>query len=163
MVNSCRTDIVCLQKTKLDFFDRAIVSNVLGPDFEVSFLFLPADGTRGGILLAAKSSCCQLQSPHLTNNDVTASVLDTRINNLWTITGVYGPQGNLEKKSFLSELKQLKSVANPQWMLLGDFNMIYRAQDKNSGRLDRRLMLRFSKTINHLEVREADLIGKRYT
>jgi hypothetical protein len=48
-------------------------------------------------------------------------------------------------------------------MLLGDFNMIYRAQDKNSGRLDRRLMLRFSKTINHLEVREADLIGKRYT
>jgi hypothetical protein len=54
-------------------------------------------------------------------------------------------------------------VANPQWMILGDFNLIYRARDKNSGTLDRKLMLRFSKAIHHMEVREADLIGKRYT
>jgi hypothetical protein len=41
--------------------------------------------------------------------------------------------------------------------------MFYRTQDKINGRLDRRLMLRFSKTINHLKVGEVDLTGKRYT
>jgi exonuclease III len=104
MVNSCRPDIVCLQETKLDFFDKAIVNSVMRPDFKESFIFLLVDGTRGAILLAAKGSCCQLQSPHLTNNVVTATVLDRRISNLWTITRIYGPQGDLEKKDSLESL-----------------------------------------------------------
>jgi exonuclease III len=163
LIQSCRPQIVCLQETKLNFVDRTTIANVLGTNFEDNFFYLPADGTKGGILLVARNHDCQLQNLHLTANAITAVVLDSRINNLWTITGVYGPQGNLEKLTFLRELKQIKTVAKPQWLFIGDFIMIYKSQDKNSRRLDTRLMLRFSKTLNHLEVKEADLIDIKFT
>jgi hypothetical protein len=41
--------------------------------------------------------------------------------------------------------------------------MIYKELDKNNGRLNRRLMLRFRKVLNQLEVKEVDLVGKRFT
>jgi hypothetical protein len=44
--------IVALQETKLANIDRQVVFEVLGSRFVDNFLVLPADGTRGGILLA---------------------------------------------------------------------------------------------------------------
>jgi hypothetical protein len=46
---------------------------------------------------------------------------------------------------------------------MGDFNLIYKGQDKNNTRVNRWLMNRFRKTLNNLEVKEIHLIGKRYT
>jgi hypothetical protein len=51
----------------------------------------------------------------------------------------------------------------PTWMILGDFNLIYMDQDKSNGHLNRRLMLRFHRTLNHLVVREIPLSGKCFT
>jgi hypothetical protein len=56
------------------------------------------------------------------------------------ITGVYGPQGDLEKAMFIRELKGIKQIALEQWLILGDFNLIYKEQDKNNNRLNKRLM-----------------------
>jgi hypothetical protein len=50
-----------------------------------------------------------------------------------------------------------------QWLIVGDFNMIYKEQKKNNGRLNRRLMSRFRRTLNYLEVKEVELVGKQYT
>jgi hypothetical protein len=50
-----------------------------------------------------------------------------------------------------------------QWLIVGDFNMIYKEQKKNNGRLNRRLMSRFRRTLNYLEVKEMELVGKQYT
>jgi hypothetical protein len=36
-------------------------------------------------------------------------------------------------------------MASTKWLVLGDFNVIYKDHDKNNGRLNRRLMLRFTK------------------
>jgi exonuclease III len=105
----------------------------------------------------------RLHDLHLIENAVIASVLDGRINTQWTITGVYGPQGNLEKLEFLRELKHIKALAKPQWLILGDFNMITRAQDKSNGRTDIKLIFRFAKTLNQMEVRKVELVGKKYT
>jgi hypothetical protein len=44
--------IVALQETKLANIDRQVVFEVLGSRFVDNFLVLPADGTRGGILVA---------------------------------------------------------------------------------------------------------------
>jgi hypothetical protein len=40
------------------------------------------------------------------------------------IIGVYGPQGELEKRMFIRELKGLKQIVLDRWLLLGDFNLI---------------------------------------
>jgi exonuclease III len=94
---------------------------------------------------------------------VSATVSDIRTGSQWTITGVYGPQNDLDKRLFLQELCSLKSLAKPDWLILGDFNMIYLDHDKNHGRLNRRVMNHFHRTINHLEVREIQLLGRSFT
>jgi hypothetical protein len=76
---------------------------------------------------------------------------------------VYGPQVVLEKKMFIRVIKQLKGSVLPQWLLLGDFNMMYKPQDKNNGILNRSLMARFRRALNLLEVKEIDLVGRKFT
>uniref|UniRef100_A0A8I7B6C6 Endonuclease/exonuclease/phosphatase domain-containing protein n=1 Tax=Hordeum vulgare subsp. vulgare TaxID=112509 RepID=A0A8I7B6C6_HORVV len=49
-----RASIVCLQETKMALISSSIVLDTLGSEFDGS-TYLPADGTRGGILLAWKS------------------------------------------------------------------------------------------------------------
>ena len=48
-------------------------------------------------------------------------------------------------------------------MLCGDFNMIYRAQDKNNDRLDRRSMRRFRNFLHSLLLEEIPLSGRQFS
>jgi hypothetical protein len=64
---------------------------------------------------------------------------------------------------FLRELIGIKSSVNSPWNILGDFNLIYKDQDKRNGLLNRRLMLHFRKELNHLELKEIDLLGWCFT
>jgi len=82
---------------------------------------------------------------------------------MWSITGVYGPQGDAEKMLFMDEIKQLKPSMRASWMLLGDFNLIYRASDKNNPNVNRRLMNKFKSIIDELEIKELHLHGRRFT
>jgi hypothetical protein len=38
---------------------------------------------------------------------------------------VYGPQENTDKRLFLKELRELKQLASPAWLVLGDFNLVW--------------------------------------
>jgi exonuclease III len=163
IINIHRPDVVCIQETKMTVINPLTVRNALGADFESNFVFLPGQGTRGGILLATKDGHMHLLNPSLTCNTISATVQDSRLNVLWMITGVYGPQGEFDKKMFIRELRLLKMSALPRWLLLADFNLIYQDADKSNGRLNRRLMLRFRCALNHLEVKEVNLIGRKFT
>jgi exonuclease III len=163
VIDLYKPDIICIQETKISFFDTSLIRNSLGSDFENNSVYLPAKGTRGGIILTVMASIMQLSNPVLTSHTISAIVTNLIIRKSWMLTGVYGPQGDLEKKKFIWELKQLKQSAKPEWVLLGDFNLISDVQDKNNGRLDRGMMLRFRRAINHLAVKEIKLVGRKYT
>jgi hypothetical protein len=47
--------------------------------------------------------------------------------------------------------------------LLGDFNLIFRAQDKNNSRINLPMLNRFRSTIDNLELAPIELQGKKYT
>jgi hypothetical protein len=49
------------------------------------------------------------------------------------------------------------------WVLCGDFNLIYQAQDKNNDCLSRRMMGRFRHFLNDLELDELHLHGCLFT
>jgi len=49
------------------------------------------------------------------------------------------------------------------WFLCGNFNLIYQAQDKNNGRLNRRMMGAFPRLNDDLDLQELHLIGRRFT
>jgi hypothetical protein len=82
---------------------------------------------------------------------------------VWDLTGVYGPQHENEKMNFLAELRHIRNLMKPEWLILGDFNMIRRAREKNKGTINRRLMRQFNHTIDYLQLLELDLNGKLCT
>jgi hypothetical protein len=76
---------------------------------------------------------------------------------------VYDPQGDATKLEFLQEIKQINLRAYSKWLILGDFNLICRASDKNTGWVNRRLMSSFSHILDELELKELHLQGQRFT
>jgi hypothetical protein len=69
----------------------------------------------------------------------------------------------MEKIAFLHELKSLQANLQDEWLVSGDFNLIYKAEDKNNSRLNRRLMGRFKAAIDRLELRELPLYERKFT
>jgi hypothetical protein len=94
---------------------------------------------------------------------VTATIKQRMDNEEWTVTAVYGPQTDADKLFFLQELRQLRQSATTRWIVLGDFNLIYRSSDKNNCRVNRRLMNSFRSALDELEVRELHLHGRKFT
>ena len=161
MVESTRPDIVCLQETKKESISRFMVFYLLGNVFD-QFTFLPAIGTRGGILLAWKGSVCSALQTRV--DEFSISVQFNHDSNLpWWFTGVYGPQSDEKKLQFLQELRMVRSVCVGPWVVGGDFNLIYRAEDKNNNNLDRAMMGRFQRIINDLQLVELPLLGRKFT
>lgn len=106
VVSSVSPSIVCLSETKLALVSSALVIETLGVAF-ADFFCLPADGTRGGILLAWRSDHIALSNPSVGSFHVSAVVSNTSSATPWWITGVYGPQDESDKLVFISELHDL--------------------------------------------------------
>lgn len=152
LISHHRASVISLQETKLQFIDRSIVLETLGPDFADSFCYLPAVGTRGGILLGFSSHLFDILNTSVSTNTISASVSMRESAASWSITAVYGPQSDSDKAAFIEEIKGIKSAMLPSWMLLGDFNLICKAEDKSNSSINRRLMNAFKSALNALEV-----------
>ena len=116
--------------------------NFGGAKFCASFEYLPAEQTRGEVLIAWDQdfirSCSVLKNTYCLSPEVT--VIET--NNSFILTTVYGPANNHEKQAFLAELTSCQPVNRP-WLCIGDFNLICEAQDKNNNNINRAHMRRF--------------------
>ena len=160
-IGTVRVNLVCLQETKLAVIDSFTVMQCLGPSFD-GFAYLPAQETRGGILLAWDSS--QLQVDQVFLDDF---VLTARVSSLnsepWWISVVYGPQCREEKVEFLRQIVERRTLTPGAWLAIGDFNMIMRASEKNNNNLDRGMMTRFRNMVHQLELKELYMHGRLYT
>jgi exonuclease III len=163
MVMATQATIVCIQETKLQVFDERLVNESLGQSFRENFSFLPATGTCGGILIAVSESHFRLVSSYRTRNTLTVRIHMLNDGVEWSLMGVYGPQLEVDKIAFLDELKDLRSNIHGEWLISGDFNLIYKAEDKNNSRLNRRLMGKFKVALDDLELRELPLHGRKFT
>jgi hypothetical protein len=76
---------------------------------------------------------------------------------------VYDPASDEDKPTFLDELHNLSQVRHGPWLLCSDFNMIYRMQDKNNDRLDRRRMGQIKRFLNDAALKELHLEGCLFT
>lgn len=150
--------IVCIQETKFSAICNSLAIECLGSDYEYDFI--PAIKVAGGVLLALE--LCKgafSTSAHF-------APIGTA-NGPWWFTRVYGPQQDADKVPFLNELTQFRDVAPGEWLLCGDFNMIYRVQDKNNdfnmSRLDRCCMHRFRTFLDSVQLQEIHMIGRKFT
>ena len=161
LVQSIRADIVCLQETKMEGISQWFVLSTLGPGF-CHFVFVPSVGASGGILVAWKQALGTAGNFRVDNHCASVQFLPTD-SEPWWLTCVYGPQGNEEKINFLQELRLIRTHCHGPWMVAGDFNLIYREEDKNNANLNRAMMGRFRRALDDLALKELPLIGRKFT
>jgi len=161
LVEASRSDIVCIQETKISTSARRVILSALGTDFS-EFAELPSVGASGGILVAWRRHLGTAGACHVNNNSVTVQLCP--VNGVsWWLTCVYGPQGMDEKIQFLQELRDIRGGCPDPWVLVGDFNLIYKEEDKNNDNYNRAMMGRFRRLINDLAIKEIPLHGRKYT
>lgn len=161
VVQSCQPAIVCLQETKLSSISLRDVLSILGQNFS-SFVTLPAQGTRGGILVGWRDGSYNVEHYRVHRYSVSVFFqIDGQ--QPWWFSCIYGPHVDAEKPAFLDELREVRSFCGGPWMLAGDFNMIYSSEDKNNDNINRALMGRFRRFVNEMELKEIPLLGRRYT
>jgi exonuclease III len=161
LVSSSRADIVCVQETKLTEVPRRTLLSMLGSDFS-NFLVLPSLGASGGILVAWKHHLGSTGLNRIDDHSISVQFC-TQEGQAWWLTCVYGPQSSEEKVQFLQELRNVRAACLGPWIIAGDFNLIYKAEDKNNSNLNRAMMGRFRGTINDLSLKEIPLHGRKYT
>nr|AAT01390.1 hypothetical protein [Oryza sativa Japonica Group] len=138
-----RAGILCLQETKLSSIDQWIGKEIGGNRLS-NFNFLPANGTRGGIAIFWDDTIVNMANFSQGTHHLSAMAMTITDNLSFIITVVYGPSEDCDKENFLAELVAAKPPTDTPWLVMGDFNIIYEARDKNNQNLNRRLMGRFS-------------------
>lgn len=161
VVDDSRPAVVCLQETKLSHISDRDVLSFLGRDF-TNFVFLPAQQTRGGILIAWREGIFTV-TQHRVHRHSVSVLFSNNEDPPWWFTGVYGPQRDADKQSFLDELREVRSDCPGPWMLAGDFNLIYCSEDKNNENINRAMMGKFRRFVNDHDLKEIPLLGRRYT
>jgi hypothetical protein len=117
----------------------------------------------GGILVAWNDDLVEASSFIIKDHSLSMAVTVREANSEFFMTVVYGPSDDLGRPSFLQELQSLKPADSTAWLVLGDFNMIYQASDKNNLNLNPRLMGTFRKTLNECELFEFNLQNHKFT
>lgn len=73
------------------------------------------------------------------------------------------PQDDCDKILFLQELRDVRALCHGPWLVAGDFNLIYQAEDKNNANLNRAMMGRFRRLLDDCEIKEIPLLGRKFT
>jgi hypothetical protein len=94
------------------------------------YFFLPAAGTCGGILIAWRSATWSTSNISQTPHNLTLRLSGPSNPTPWWLTVVDGSHVDHDKLSFISELRSLRSRLVGPWLLCGDFNLIYRTDDR---------------------------------
>ena len=155
-------DIVCFQETKKETFDTTFLKNVCPADFDI-FEFLPSVGASGGIVTAWKSRLFSGQL--IFSNEFAISVqLNSMLNdeNL-VLTNIYAPCNDEEKRAFINWFKHIQMPDEIDWLVLGDFNLMRKPEDKNREGGDLNEMFMFNNAISMLGLNEIVLQGRKFT
>lgn len=162
VVADANASIVCIQETKLAAISSFLVSETLGTRF-ASFAYLPSVGASGGILVACKGPevCCTVMNSG--RFSVTVNIAVEATNEQWVLTTVYGPQPDTDKIKFLAELRSIHALLTGPWIIVGDFNLLLHASDKNNVNINQRNLGRFRRFVVDLQLKDIFLHGRRYT
>lgn len=89
LITTHRCTIVCLQETSLlAVVDDNIIINSLGQQFLGSYAYLPAQGIKGGVIIACSQDYYTMQTATVEQFSVTARLTSRADNSEWSLTGV---------------------------------------------------------------------------
>jgi len=127
-----------------------------------AFCFLPSVGASGGILVAWKSSV--FTGFEIFQNKFALSVEFTLVHNNdpWILTSVYGPCDADGKETFMSWFENIQMPDDFDWLVVGDFNLYRKLEDRNRPGGDFSNMMMFNSAISALGVVEIAVHGRKF-
>ena len=157
-----RIEIVGLQETmKQDFSDHDLHELAGGINF--SWLWLPAKGKSGSILLGVNIDHLEVEDHEIRFFSIRATIRDRRSNFRWNFVTVYGPAHHDSSPIFLDKLDSLCSNSTLPILLGGDFNLIRSCDEKNFEHYNIPLMRNFNSFIGAHQLREVSRRGAKST
>lgn len=156
-----RVSMLCLVETKVNVLYPSMISDLMGMSFD--YALLPAIGALGGVLVAWNREDWSSPSQVVGQFSVTVHLIPVGVHSSpWSLSAFYGPVDEALKPAFLDELRHTHSSSAEPLLLCGDFNLIYRAEDKSNDRLNLRSMRRFRRALDNMQVDELYLHGRLY-
>lgn len=155
-------NIVCLQETKIQNFDLPFIRNFYPSSFD-SFIHLPSNGASGRILVVWQGR--QFRGELAFQNEFAMSVtLTSQLNGAaWLLTTVYAPCTFHGKREFLNWLKNIQTPDDLDWLIVGDFDLMRRPENRNKEGADVQEMFLFNEAISNLGLVEIPLLGRQFT
>jgi exonuclease III len=100
--------IVCLQETKIMNWTNDLLKETVGCKLASQMVHLPLQGTSGGILIASDADLFDMDFiPCASTYSISVRISSRVEDKVWDLTGVYGPQPEIDKMNFLSELRNI--------------------------------------------------------
>jgi exonuclease III len=157
-----KPDAVFLQETKLSHITNQKAKTFL-PRSLTQFAYKPADGSAGGIVTATSNSHFDIISQSIGEYSLTTTLKILANNSEIQVTNVYAPTDHSIKQHFLDQLPLLAPRHDTPWLLLGDFNLMRHASEKNTYGFRQSEAQAFNDQINYLSLIELPLLDRRFT
>jgi exonuclease III len=159
LVKEKKPDLVFLMETKLNNKKLETIRVKLG--FQNAF-GVDSVGKSGGLALFWQGAT-RLEIQNYSRRHINAIICpDEGVN--WRITGFYGHQDVNKREEAWSLLRFLAKSRPEAWVILGDFNEIVEASEKQGGgRISRWQMEAFQRVISDCEVTDLGYKGLKYT
>lgn len=154
-------DIIVLQETKKESFDRSLVASIWGSRHK-GWVILPAEGSRGGIAIIWDVRRTSVVSSIVGSFSVSIEVEESG-GNSWWLSGVYGPCNTNGREAFWGELGALYGFSGSQWCIAGDFNVPRYPTEKTNCQRTNTSMRQFDRLIREMELVDLNLSNGIYT
>lgn len=145
-----------------NFSKFRVIKNFCPAGFD-SFEVIPSVGASGGILVAWKSDA--FWGVRVFDNRFALSMEFTSKldNETWMLTTVYAPCTPDGKREFLNWFKNIEMPSDIDWLVVGDFNLMRKPEDRNREGADLNEIFLFNEAINKLDMIELPLHGRQFT
>ena len=129
-INESNCNIVCLQETKKETFDRSYIRKFCTRNLD-TFSYSPSTGASWGILTVWNSQLYHCDTIQINSYALTLKVTSLLDQNSFHLTNVYGPAHSDSKLAFVTSLINLDTTDFEDWILIGDFNLYRNTENRN--------------------------------
>ena len=161
-IESCACAIVCLQETKMGYFDASIIKKCCPPRFD-DYVYVPSNGASGGLIIIWNSSLFSGMAMHCESFALSVHFSSTQSAQSWTLINIYGPCVGERRYQFINWLFNLDIPDEEDWLIVGDFNFIRSPDNRNKPGGNVNDMLLFNDFIRQQHLTELPLKGRKFT
>ena len=151
-------DVVCLQETKLEVVDLAVVQSLRGSPF-VDWEYQASKGASGGIVILWDKRVVEKLDSVSGEFTLSCKFRNVGDNLEWAFSGVYGPNSNSARGILWDELAGISNWWSLPWCIGGDFNVVRYPNERLKGGSLTSAMWAFTDFINELGLIDLPLIG----